>query len=212
MLQNNPEMRAVPRDASAPERADIALAVHFGKHRRHPAMKVVAAVSELGDQPPLLLLSSAALAYGFWSGDVRATIAGGRMTASVLLATGIKQGLKRLFARTRPHVFMDGGGYELRTGGPNKGPWQSFPSGHTAGSVAAARALARSVPEAKIPAYAVAGAIALAQVPRGAHYPSDVAAGLVIGLAAEALVEQVAEAWSGRESPESRLSRTRPFR
>jgi hypothetical protein len=35
----------------------------------------------------------------------------------------------------------------------------------------------------------VGGALALAQIPRCAHYPTDVAAGLAIGLAAEAAVD-----------------------
>ena len=38
-------------------------------------------------------------------------------------------------------------------------------------------------------AYAAAGVLALAQIPRSAHYPSDIAAGLVIGFAAEATVD-----------------------
>jgi len=33
--------------------------------------------------------------------------------------------------------------------------------------------------------------VALVQVPRGAHYPSDVLAGVVIGVAAEAIVNRL---------------------
>ena len=74
--------------------------------------------------------------------------------------------------------------------GPDEGSWQSFPSGHTAGSVAAARALARAYPSASRPAYAGAAAIALVQLPRGKHFPSDVVAGTAVGVVAEALVDR----------------------
>ena len=158
-------------------------------------MRTLGAMTEVGDQPPLFALCSAVVAYGLVAGDRRAAIAGVRMLASFLVATGIKGGLKRLVSRTRPNVLMDEGRYEVRPLGPDEGPWHSFPSGHTAGSVAVARALARAYPEARVPAYGAAAAVALLQIPRGAHYPSDVAAGVLIGLGAEAAVERLAGRW-----------------
>ena len=194
MSSNRPETRADGEPRSAPERADIAVAQRLAKHRHHPAMRLAGAASELGDQLPLLTLSGAFLALGWWREHPPSMAAGGRMIGSVLVATAIKTVLKRLLSRTRPHVLFDEGYYNVRTLGPNEGGWQSFPSGHTAGSVAAAGALTREFSSAAIPAYAAAGAIALAQVPRGAHYPSDVAAGVLIGLAAEAVVERLGSA------------------
>ena len=52
----------------------------------------------------------------------------------------------------------------------------------------AARAFAREYPEHAAPAVSAAGLIALAQIPRCAHYPTDVAAGMAIGWVAEAAV------------------------
>jgi membrane-associated phospholipid phosphatase len=46
--------------------------------------------------------------------------------------------------------------------------------------------VARRYPSAAVPAYIAAAGIAAAQVPRCAHYPSDIAAGVLVGLAAEA--------------------------
>ena len=66
-----------------------------------------------------------------------------------------------------------------------------FPSGHTAGAVAVARACARHYPPARAPAYAWAAGVAAAQVPRCAHYPSDVAGGALVGLAAEAAADRL---------------------
>jgi membrane-associated phospholipid phosphatase len=77
--------------------------------------------------------------------------------------------------------------------GPTRGEWHSFPSGHTAGSVAVARAVGRVYPEARAAAYGGAAAIALIQIPRGAHYPADVAAGTAVGIIAETAVNAVAD-------------------
>jgi len=150
-------------------------------------------MSEVGDQPPLLAVSGVALAYGLLAGDRRAARAGARMLGSLILASGLKTGLKHLLARTRPNVLLDDGKYEVEPFGPDEGPWHSFPSGHTAGCVAVARAVGRVYPGARMAAYGGAAVVALAQVPRGAHYPADVIAGALVGLAAEAIVNGVAD-------------------
>jgi membrane-associated phospholipid phosphatase len=115
------------------------------------------------------------------------------MLGSLVLATWIKTGLKHLVARTRPNVLLEEGRYEVEPFGPDEGPWHSFPSGHTAGSVAVARAVTRVFPQARTAAYGAAAAIALIQIPRGAHYPADVAAGTVVGVVAEAAVNRAAD-------------------
>ena len=173
------------------EEADIAVSERLTTKRRHPAVRALAAVGELGDQAPIFTLSAAVLAYGLFRRHERVAAAGANMLLSAAVATGIKTIIKRSVSRTRPHKLLDEESYELRPFGPDEGPWHSFPSGHTAGAVAAARALARSYPEAAIPAYAGAALVAAAQIPTAHHYPTDVAAGAVIGLAADAICEQV---------------------
>lgn len=59
----------------------------------------------------------------------------------------------------------------------------SFPSAHATSSMAAATALGRVEPRARIPLYALAGAICVCRPYLGMHYPSDVLAGAVLGLA-----------------------------
>jgi membrane-associated phospholipid phosphatase len=130
------------------------------------------------------------------------------MLGSLVLATWIKTGLKRLVARTRPNVLLDEGQYELEPFGPDEGSWHSFPSGHTAGSVAAARAVGRAYPQARTAAYAGAAAVALVQIPRGAHYPADVVVGAVVGIIAEATINGAADYLSAsagklEDSPQS---------
>jgi decaprenylphosphoryl-5-phosphoribose phosphatase len=57
----------------------------------------------------------------------------------------------------------------------------SFPSAHATSSVAAAVALGRVAPGARLPHYGLAGAICLTRPYLGMHYPSDVLGGAVIG-------------------------------
>lgn len=191
--------QTVVEAASAAEEADIALAARLASRRNHPVVRGLGAMSELGDQSPLLALSGLVLAYGVLAGDRRAAGAGARMLGSLVLATGIKTGLKNLVARTRPNVLLDGGHYAVEPFGPDQGPWHSFPSGHTAGSVAVACALGGVYPEARFPAYLGAAAVALIQIPRGAHYPADVVAGTLVGLAAETIIDRAAKQLSGDE-------------
>jgi membrane-associated phospholipid phosphatase len=109
------------------------------------------------------------------------------MLAAIGAADLGKRLAKRLVRRTRPHVLLDEGRYETDTGGSDDKPEQSFPSGHTACTVAAARALSRNFPETAAAGGAAAVAIGITRIAKGAHWPLDVAAGALIGLAAEAL-------------------------
>lgn len=189
--------------ASAAEAADIALAVALSRGRDHPAMRLLARTSEAGSQQTLLALCGGLLAYGLLAGNRPALRAGGRALAAHLAASAVKTTLKRLLVRTRPNEMMETGRYAFRRGRPDRGPLQSFPSGHAAVSVAVARSLARSCPELRGPALAAAAAVTLIQVPRGAHYPADAAAGAAIGVAAEWLAARVADRLPGPTPPPS---------
>lgn len=57
----------------------------------------------------------------------------------------------------------------------------SFPSTHSTSSVAAAVALGRVQPRAKLPLYGLAAAICIGRPYLGMHYPSDVIAGVALG-------------------------------
>jgi membrane-associated phospholipid phosphatase len=186
------------------EDADLSVAARAAAVRHHPLTQVLGKLSDIADQPPMLSLGALVLTGGYAAGQPRLAEAGGRLLASVALATAIKTIIKRVIVRSRPHVLADGGSYDTGLMGATDGPHSSFPSGHTADAVAAARAIARVYPHAKLPAYAAAAAVGVIQIPRCAHYPSDVTAGAVVGVAAEALVDQV---WSrmGKRDQHSRV-------
>jgi undecaprenyl-diphosphatase len=62
----------------------------------------------------------------------------------------------------------------------------SFPSGHTAAAVAFATAVGVLLPAAAVPLGALASAVGYSRVHTGVHYPGDVAAGAVLGIASAA--------------------------
>ena len=164
-------------------------------------------VADLGDQPQLRTLSIALVAAGLAGGrrsgyGPRLVRAGLRMLIAHELATAAKSFVKRRVDRTRPRsLHLPGKDHRIAPGTKREKEETSFPSGHSAGAMAVARAYARQYPEHSAPAHAAGAALALAQIPRCAHYPTDVGAGLAIGIAAEALVD------SAFRFAEERLSR-----
>jgi membrane-associated phospholipid phosphatase len=169
------------------EKADIALGKKIASKRHHPAVKAAASAGKLGDQGPLYALASGVLAVGVASRDRRVTDCGLAMIAAIALADVGKRIAKRVVRRTRPKVLLEEGRYDADTGGSDRKLEQSFPSGHTACTVAAARALSRHFPETMPAAAAATVIIGLSRVAEGKHWPLDVAAGAVIGLVAEGL-------------------------
>ncbi len=122
------------------------------------------------------------------------------MLVAHTLATLAKDFVKDRIDRTRPRSTGERGkDHAPRPGRRTAKEETSFPSGHSAGAAAVAQAFAREYPEHRRAAYAAAGAVAVAQIPRCAHYPSDVTAGALVGVAAEVLVDQVWSRLSGKE-------------
>ena len=147
---------------------------------------LLAPVAKATDEPPLLALAVGTLALGTVLRRPAVTRTGARMLASHLLATGMKTVLKASVDRTRPDVDEPGAHLKKGTGTADTDR-NAFPSGHTAGAMAVARSVAHDVPAAALPVQLAAGAAGAAQVPRGAHHATDVAAGAAIGWLSERL-------------------------
>lgn len=125
-------------------------------------------------------------------GGKRGRRAGFAATAAMFTAVALVQGpLKRTFRRSRP--------FKRRLAlvvGPEPVD-SSFPSGHTAGSFAAATALAAAYPKDRPILLGLAAAVGLSRVYLGHHFPSDVIAGAAIGAAIGSAFARLAGAHGG---------------
>ena len=185
------------------ERADLAIAGFAEPARDSPMVAVFGPLSDIADQPQLVTLCAVTLAAGLVRRDTSLARTGGRMLAAALIATVLKSAVKHRVDRTRPRAVDDGQPYEMRRGASDDSDHSSFPSGHTSGAVAVARAIARDHPGYRLAAYGAAAAIAVVQIPRGKHYPTDLIAGAVVGVVAEGIAH-------AGERIAVRLARSRP--
>lgn len=152
-------------------------------------VRALSLFSKLGDQPPMRIICGVALGFGLLSGNKRLARAGGRMIAAHTLATLAKDLIKNRIDRTRPELLLEENRYKMGLGSSEASENSSFPSGHSAGAVAVGRAFAREYPEYSLPAQAASILIALGQIPRCKHYPTDVAAGSALGAISEFMVD-----------------------
>jgi membrane-associated phospholipid phosphatase len=108
----------------------------------------------------------------------------GRWAIAALVAPAainVNYVVKLAIGRERPLIE----GHPALARAPSK---LSFPSAHATSSLAAATALGRVEPRARLPLYALAAAICVGRPYLGMHYPSDVLAGAALGLAIGAMV------------------------
>ncbi len=165
---------------------------HDAASRRHTMpVRLAAFLGEVADQPQLITASIGTIAAGVIGRRPDLVRGGARMLAAHLLATAAKSAIKHSIDRTRPAKALDDGAHRFDPGDSDDHDLNSFPSGHTAGAVAVARAAAREIDGIAAPAALSAGAIAAIQPVAGNHYLSDVIVGGAIGWAAEAIVDAV---------------------
>ncbi len=157
-------------------------------HQRTWPVRALSNAGGLGDQGPLRVFAAVVGTAGVLSGDRRLLRAGVRMILAHELATALKNVVKHRVDRHRPKQARRRDDRKLKKGKQTQKAVTSFPSGHSAGSIATARAFSREFPEYSAPAIGAATTVAAAQVPKCTHYITDVAAGLALGLVAETVV------------------------
>src|SRR5206468_2582649 len=148
--------------------------------------------SRLGSGAVLAGISGVLLAIGLVSKQPRFRRAGLESLIAHAAAALTAQALKHLIGRPRPRM-THGGGFQF---GPS---WDagldSFPSGHATASFAVAAVLARHFPRAGWLLYGAASFVALSRVTRGSHFPTDVLAGVGLGLVAGYVVANPIRDW-----------------
>lgn len=155
---------------------DASILLWLQDHVRGPLDGVMTVITHLGDKGLLWIAVTLALLFiprtrktGFTS-----TIA---MVIGLIVANLI---LKNWIARVRPYVTIEGLQLMIEVQKDF-----SFPSGHSTNSFACAWVLFRTMDKKfGIPALILAILIAFSRLYVGVHYPTDVIAGVVIGICA----------------------------
>jgi len=114
-----------------------------------------------------------------WQLDPRAHVAAVALLSAVAGTALAGMVLKRLFGRVRPN--RERAGRFLGPSLAHANYRESFPSNHTATSLALSTVLARFYPNAAITFWALAAITALLRYVQDAHWPSDITAGLLLG-------------------------------
>jgi membrane-associated phospholipid phosphatase len=181
----------ITKAAHALMHADRKFTHRAAAQRDTPAVKLLGGLSEVADQPPLILLGIGTIVAGAALRRPVVVRTGVRILASELLATKLKSLIKHSVDRTRPAKAIETGKHDFAPGHDHDTDENAFPSGHTAGAVAVAGAVAQDYPAAAVPAYGLATAIAAVQMPRGKHYVLDTLVGAALGLVAQKVTTEL---------------------
>lgn len=185
MSENDPQEWPGDPDAPGPEETALIL-VQAGIGNRPGVLPAARALSHFGEH-----------ALGWMAlGAVGALLSRSRRRDWITMVVGTFAAhaaavlIKRIVRRTRP----DHPAIAVNVGTPSR---LSFPSAHATSTTAAAALLARAT-GSRLP-WLLVPPMALSRMVLGVHYPSDVAAGAVVGAAVAAATVGVAEKLEARE-------------
>lgn len=138
---------------------------------------------------PFMVLSTGGIWLNGYIKKDEAMMRNGYKTAIAIAANiAITEGLKRTIRRQRPYnEYPDQIVLRTRKSG------FSFPSGHTSCAFSTATALTLSTKKwyVAVPAFTYAGLVGYSRMRLGAHYGSDVLAGIIVGVGTSLLTWQV---------------------
>jgi membrane-associated phospholipid phosphatase len=179
----------------------------LARHATKPVERSVGALTWLADEKVVLLASFAFAAYchfGMRRSDARRC--GDRIATSAVIAAAMPHLVKRFVDRERPDRRVV---HAPRHGVPRSGKrWDSFPSGHAVHLGALAAGLRRFFPRRLQPViWSTTLALASTRLLLLAHYVSDVAAGLAMGVAIDRAVDS---AFAGIEARAAMLGQSGP--
>lgn len=189
------------------EQADVEVSRSVSSIRDTAPVAALGWLGKMTDQPPLYAFIGGVAAAALIRGDARLLHSSARMLGAHWLGIRMKNVAKSAVDRTRPHMLIEEGRYEAGKGERQDRAFSSFPSGHTVGAVAIARALMRDRPEYAAPGYAVSLAAAVARIAECDHFVSDTAAGALIGYVAEAAVSVALDRPNDRPASTAAASR-----
>lgn len=161
--------------------------------RRHdPRLDAIAPrVTNAADYGVLWLVASAALAASGPQGR-RAAL---RALVTMNVVSGVANGpAKWISRRPRPTLTE----VPLLRQLPRQPKSTSFPSGHSATAAAFATAVTLESPLRGLPMIALAAGVAYGRIHVGVHYPSDVAAGVALGVVGAFVVRRLLPAYVAR--------------
>ncbi|WP_030574216.1 phosphatase PAP2 family protein [Streptomyces aureocirculatus] len=148
------------------------------------ARQVLPAVESAAERTKLWWAAAAAMAAAGGYPERKAAVAGLASMGMAELASNAV--CKELYERRRPPKELI-----PHEGVHDRPDSSSFPSGHTAAAVGFTAAVVAVCPAWGVACAVPAVAVAVERVHSGAHYPSDVAAGAVIGLTSARLTRRL---------------------
>jgi membrane-associated phospholipid phosphatase len=160
------------------ERLDVAVYAAIAATSTPTLDRAMARLSRAADYSRLSLTAAAVLAAAGGASGRRAAKLG--LASVAVTATVVNLALKPLGRRRRPDRVAQEVPVDRHVRMPIS---SSFPSGHSAAAFAFATGVGHASPIAAAPLHGLAALVAYSRVHTGVHYPGDVLAGSLIGVA-----------------------------
>lgn len=159
----------------------------------HPLIDQIGTIGNtLGEGILLVLVSLGIGAIGLGLHSSSWKFAGLYMLLAHGLSGLLTQLLKHGLSRPRPRIMETvpwNVGFSLESG------WDSFPSGHTSSSFSVATVLAYYFPGGRVLWFGLAGYVGLSRVITGAHFPTDVVGGVLVGIGSGLVLVYTRDQW-----------------